>query len=411
MANEIITIGVGAAGCRLASRFLQELARDKKGSDKFLLTSAPTPFFARAGSSGYASARTVLVDPDPRDAGRLRTDLSAAPHVKFHPTSVITQSSSGGGSASRSYGRAREGHIDTRLPAVLNRVAQLASSNLQGFLVFHALAGGTGSGLTAHLVHQLRHHYSKAKVMTVSLLPDYRYDGTPMDPINAALGLSDMRPKVHLSLLADNDALHAHTHSNARSTRDAALVASLVNFGRLIEDGQASPANLVSKLVPRSSMPYVMMAQSVGGASASQLAAGVLKRDSLLASYPSSASTMPWGRALLIWRGVAKGKEISSAQANIGGSKTAPKGAVWGYQVPGKQSVMGKTRTLGLHGFFSHRATADLLTDRVLQPYARLLDHGYFTEWAKKDSISSTALQQAKNRLSASIKDYREQIA
>ena len=46
------------------------------------------------------------------------------------------------------------------------------SESLEGFVILHSIAGGTGSGLGSFLLEKLRDKYSKKLISTYSVFPD-----------------------------------------------------------------------------------------------------------------------------------------------------------------------------------------------------------------------------------------------
>lgn len=46
------------------------------------------------------------------------------------------------------------------------------SESLEGFLILHSIAGGTGSGLGSYLLEKLNDKYSKKVISTYSVFPN-----------------------------------------------------------------------------------------------------------------------------------------------------------------------------------------------------------------------------------------------
>ena len=103
-------------------------------------------FFSET-SSGKHVPRAVYVDLEPTVCDEVR---SGAYKQLYHPEQII----SGKEDAANNYAR---GHYTTGkeiVDLVLDRIRKLADNctGLQGFLVFHATGGGTGSGLGSLLL-------------------------------------------------------------------------------------------------------------------------------------------------------------------------------------------------------------------------------------------------------------------
>ena len=103
-------------------------------------------FFSET-SSGKHVPRAVYVDLEPSVCDEVRTGTYKE---LYHPEQIIN----GKEDAANNYAR---GHYTTGkeiVDLVLDRIRKLADNctGLQGFLVFHATGGGTGSGLGSLLL-------------------------------------------------------------------------------------------------------------------------------------------------------------------------------------------------------------------------------------------------------------------
>ena len=112
-------------------------------------------FFSETGSGKHVP-RAIYVDLEPSVCDEIRTGKNKA---LYHPEQII----SGKEDASNNYAR---GHYTTGkeiVDQVLDRVRKLADNctGLQGFLVFHATGGGTGSGLGSLLLERLSVDYGR----------------------------------------------------------------------------------------------------------------------------------------------------------------------------------------------------------------------------------------------------------
>jgi tubulin alpha len=123
-------------------------------------------FFSET-SSGKHVPRAVYVDLEPSVCDEVRSGVYKD---LYHPEQIIN----GKEDAANNYAR---GHYTTGkeiVDLVLDRIRKLADNctGLQGFLVFHATGGGTGSGLGSLLLGK---HFSRQMtiiaVLIVTLIP------------------------------------------------------------------------------------------------------------------------------------------------------------------------------------------------------------------------------------------------
>ncbi len=60
-------------------------------------------------------------------------------------------------------------------------------SNLQGFFVFHAFGGGTGSGVGVELLDSLRENFAKKPIMQPVIYPSNDFASSVVEPYNCEL--------------------------------------------------------------------------------------------------------------------------------------------------------------------------------------------------------------------------------
>ncbi len=88
---------------------------------------------------------------------------------------------------------------------MLDREAD-GSDSLEGFLMSHSTAGGTGSGLGSYLLECINDRYPKKLIQTYSVFPNHETD-IVVSPYNCMLTLSRLIQNADASVLIDNNAL------------------------------------------------------------------------------------------------------------------------------------------------------------------------------------------------------------
>ena len=88
---------------------------------------------------------------------------------------------------------------------MLDREAD-GSDSLEGFLLCHSTAGGTGSGLGSYLLEALNDRYPKKLIQTYSVFPNNDSD-IVVSPYNCMLTLKRLIQNVDASVIIDNAAL------------------------------------------------------------------------------------------------------------------------------------------------------------------------------------------------------------
>jgi tubulin gamma len=77
----------------------------------------------------------------------------------------------------------------------------------QGFMMMHAIAGGTGSGLGSFLLERLNDKFPKKLVQTYSVFPNAQEGDVVVQPYNALLTLKRLANHADSVVVLDNGAL------------------------------------------------------------------------------------------------------------------------------------------------------------------------------------------------------------
>ncbi|KAL6179575.1 hypothetical protein ACLB2K_051088 [Fragaria x ananassa] len=136
--------------------------------------------------------------------------LSKGPHryyrQLFHPEQLI----SGKEDAANNFAR---GHYTIGKEIVdlcLDRIRKLADNctGLQGFLVFNAVGGGTGSGLGSLLLERLSVDYGKQSKLGFTVYPSPQVSTSVVEPYNSVLSTHSLLEHTDVSVLLDNEAIY-----------------------------------------------------------------------------------------------------------------------------------------------------------------------------------------------------------
>ena len=166
---ECISIHLGQAGIQVGNNCWElyclehgisadgDMANDGVGDDSC------NTFFSET-SSGKHVPRAVFVDLEPTVCDEVRT---GAYSKLYHPEQII----SGKEDAANNYARGHYTIGKEIVDSVLDRIRKLADNctGLQGFLVFHATGGGTGSGLGSLLLERLSVDYGRKSKLSFAV--------------------------------------------------------------------------------------------------------------------------------------------------------------------------------------------------------------------------------------------------
>ena len=81
-------------------------------------------------------------------------------------------------------------------------------TGLQGFLVFHAVGGGTGSGLGSLLLERLSVDYGKKSKLGFTICPSPQVSTAVVQPYNSVLSTHSLLEHTDVSMLLDNEAIY-----------------------------------------------------------------------------------------------------------------------------------------------------------------------------------------------------------
>ena len=81
-------------------------------------------------------------------------------------------------------------------------------SGYQGFLVHHAVGGGTGSGLGALLLERLSVDYGKKSKLGFTIYPSPQVSTAVVEPYNSVLSSHSLLEHTDVAFMLDNEALY-----------------------------------------------------------------------------------------------------------------------------------------------------------------------------------------------------------
>jgi len=124
----------------------------------------------------------------------------------FHPEQLI----SGKEDAANNFAR---GHYTIGKEIVdlcLDRIRKLADqcTGLQGFLVFNAVGGGTGSGLGSLLLERLSVDYGKKSKLGFTIYPSPQVSTAVVEPYNSVLSTHSLLEHTDVAVMLDNEAVY-----------------------------------------------------------------------------------------------------------------------------------------------------------------------------------------------------------
>jgi tubulin alpha len=159
-------------------------------------------FFSETGSGKHVP-RAVFVDLEPTVVDEVRT---GAYRQLYHPQQLIT----GKEDAANNYARGHYTIGRELVDVTLDRIRKLADqcSGLQGFLIFHSVGGGTGSGFGSLLLERLSVDYGKKSKLDFCVYPSPQVSTAVVEPYNSVLSTHSLLEHTDVAFMLDNEAIY-----------------------------------------------------------------------------------------------------------------------------------------------------------------------------------------------------------
>jgi len=436
--REVINIYVGQSGCTvgLACWELFCLEHDIAPDGQFIFNEnaaesefddeAAGSFFKETGAGRYVP-RCVMVDTEPAVMDGIRTSTY---RNLFNQASLM----SGKEDCSSNFARGYYSVGREALYTVIDQLRKEAEGchGLQGFILHHALAGGTGSGLGALIQEQLSELFGKKTKMILSVYPSPQISTTVVEPYNSVCCTHKMNDHADVAFLLDNQALYdiCRYKYNMESPRYidlnrliaqtiSSLTASLRFNGEINSDLTEIQTNLVP--FPRMRFPVIAYAPFISwdkgfheAMDVFDLTTSVFEAGHRLMNIETD--TGKYFACCLMYRGDVVPKDVTSAVSRLRCKKNmnfvdwCPTGIKVGINnqppphIPGGHQIMARRSLLML----SNTTSIGGVLGRMDHKFDLLMSRKAFLHWFVGEGMEEGDLLEAREDLAAMEKDYLE---
>ncbi|EPR62213.1 tubulin gamma chain, partial [Toxoplasma gondii TgCatPRC2] len=214
MPREIVTLQVGQCGNQIGMEFWKQLCMEHGIDQEGLLVDSKQHayaedrkdvFFYQADDEHYIP-RALLFDLEPRVVNAIQT--SEYKNL-YNPENFFISKEGGGAGNNWGSGYAQAERVQEELLEMIDREAD-GSESLEGFVLCHSIAGGTGSGMGSYLLEALCDRYPKKLLQTFSVFPLLTTETSDVvvQPYNSVLTLKRLALNADCVVVLDNTALN-----------------------------------------------------------------------------------------------------------------------------------------------------------------------------------------------------------
>lgn len=212
MPREIITLQVGQCGNQIGMEFWKQLCVEHGINENGVLQDFATHggdrkdvFFYQADDEQYIP-RALLIDLEPRVLNQVNNEMPGL----FNQENIYRHPEGGGAGNNWAMGYDMAQSVQEDILEMIDREAD-GSDSLEGFLLCHSIAGGTGSGMGSCLLEQLNDRFPKKLIQTYSVFPNSNQDAgsdVVVQPYNSLLTLKRLTLNADSVVVLDNTALN-----------------------------------------------------------------------------------------------------------------------------------------------------------------------------------------------------------
>jgi len=212
MPREIITLQVGQCGNQIGSEFWKLLCAEHGINKRGILEDFASAsddrkdvFFYQADDEHYIP-RALLVDLEPRVINMIRASDYAE---LYNPENIFMSKDGGGAGNNWAKGYSSAEKVQDEIFEMVDREAE-GSDSLEGFVLIHSIAGGTGSGVGSYLLENINDRYPKKLIQTYSVFPMLSAETSDVvvQPYNSVLTLKRLTLNADAVVVLDNTALN-----------------------------------------------------------------------------------------------------------------------------------------------------------------------------------------------------------
>jgi len=439
MVREVLTISCGQGGVQLGNSIWKQYCAEHK-IDRTGRREAGAPedlyfgsFFSETGYGNHVP-RNLSVDLEPTTINDIkRSSLGNIYHPDFLCHGIED--------AANNFARGMYTVGKEMLDIVMDRVRKMAESaeNSQGFLINHAVGGGTGSGLGMAIMERLNLEFRKKTKIGFEIFPAPRMATAVVEPYNGLLSTHWLIDHSDLSIVLDNEALYDisqrklgfkhptySTINNIVAKAASSVTASLRFDGELNTDLDEFLTNLVPfprlHFMTTSLAPIRNSESNRESQTCRYITDECLNSKNFLVSYPDfDVESDKYMAISLNYRGMCHAKEVNAAVDWIKSNpKTKASFVDWspcGWKiglndVPAATTdddvMVGCDRNVTMIG--NNVAIGNVFEQRLCQKFDMMYSQRAYVHWYVGEGMEEGEFAEAREDLDFLLKDYLDVV-
>ncbi|KAJ5126954.1 gamma-tubulin [Penicillium atrosanguineum] len=204
-----VVAGAGNLVTAFGSQFWQQLCQEHGINQDGNLEEFATEggdrkdvFFYQSDDTRYIP-RAILLDLEPRVLNNIQT----GPYKNiYNPENFFVGQQGIGAGNNWGAGYAAGEGVQEEIFDMIDREAD-GSDSLEGFMLLHSIAGGTGSGLGSFILERMNDRFPKKLIQTYSVFPDTQSVDVVVNPYNSLLSMRRLTQDADSVVVLDNGAL------------------------------------------------------------------------------------------------------------------------------------------------------------------------------------------------------------